>query len=127
MNRPHIICHMMTAVDGRIDCGMTAKLEGVKEYYETLHVLNTPTSLSGRVTAQLEMAEEGTFTPEQQDIFGQEGFSKKADAVGYSVVTDTKGTLLWSEQDGSETPLLILTSEQVTKEYLAYLDARNIS
>ena len=78
MNRPHIICHMMTAVDGRIDCGMTAKLEGVKEYYETLHALNTPTSLSGRVTAQLEMAEEGTFTPEQQDIFGQEGFSKKA-------------------------------------------------
>lgn len=127
MNRPHIICHMMTAVDGRIDCGMTAKLEGVKEYYETLHVLNTPTSLSGRVTAQLEMAEEGTFTPEQQDIFGQEGFSKKADAAGYSVVTDTKGTLLWPEQDGSETPLLILTSEQVTKEYLAYLDARNIS
>ena len=56
MNRPHIICHMMTAVDGRIDCGMTAKLEGVKEYYETLHALNTPTSLSGRVTAQLEMA-----------------------------------------------------------------------
>ena len=76
MNRPHIICHMMTAVDGRIDCGMTAKLEGVKEYYETLHALNTPTSLSGRVTAQLEMAEEGTFTPEQQDIFGQEGFQK---------------------------------------------------
>ena len=42
-------------------------------------------------------------------------------------MTDTKGTLLWPEQDGSETPLLILTSEQVTKEYLAYLDARNIS
>ena len=26
MNKPYIICHMMTSVDGRIDCGMTAKL-----------------------------------------------------------------------------------------------------
>ena len=23
MNKPYIICHMMTAVDGRIDCAMT--------------------------------------------------------------------------------------------------------
>ena len=61
MNRPYIVCHMMMAVDGRIDCEMTTKLEGVKEYYETLRELNTPTTLSGRVTAQLEMAEQGEF------------------------------------------------------------------
>ena len=26
--KPYIICHMMTSVDGRIDCGMTAQLDG---------------------------------------------------------------------------------------------------
>lgn len=36
MNRPYIVCHMMTAIDGRIDCAMTTKLSGVNEYYETL-------------------------------------------------------------------------------------------
>ncbi len=55
MNKPYIICHMMTSVDGRIDCGMTAKLRGVNEYYETLSMLHTPSTVSGRVTAELEM------------------------------------------------------------------------
>ena len=32
MNRPHIACHMMTSVDGRIDCAMTEHLPGVQEY-----------------------------------------------------------------------------------------------
>lgn len=127
MNRPYIICHMMTAIDGRIDCAMTEKLSGGKEYYETLSALHTPTTLSGRVTAQSEIAEPGVFTPKGTETYGKEGFSRKAEAPGYEVITDTKGTLLWTDQTGSEKPLLTLTSEQVTKEYLDYLDANHIS
>lgn len=33
MNKPYIIVHMMTSVDGRIDCGMTAQLAGEPEYF----------------------------------------------------------------------------------------------
>ena len=55
MNKPYIICHMMTSVDGRIDCAMTEHLPGVQEYYDTLARLDAPTRVSGRVTAQLEM------------------------------------------------------------------------
>ena len=36
MNKPYIICHMMSSVDGRIDCAMTEQLKGVEDYYETL-------------------------------------------------------------------------------------------
>ena len=39
MNRPYIICHMMTSLDGRIDCAMVGQLEGVREYYTTLDEL----------------------------------------------------------------------------------------
>ena len=39
---------------------------------------------------------------------------------------DTHGTLLWDE-DSTEAPLIIVTSEQVSKAYLAYLDKQNIS
>lgn len=56
MNRPYTICHMMTSVDGRIDCAMTEHLPGVQDYYNTLDALGAPTRVSGRVTAQLEMA-----------------------------------------------------------------------
>lgn len=54
MKRPHIICHMMTSLDGRIDCAMTEQLRGVEEYYATLHQLHVPTTVSSRVTAELE-------------------------------------------------------------------------
>lgn len=48
-------------------------------------------------------------------------------AKGYEVVVDSKGELLWEKENGDEKPLLIITSEQVTKEYLNYLDEQNIS
>ena len=51
MNKPYIVCHMMTSVDGRIDCAMTEHLPGVQEYYDTLDALDAPTRISGRVTA----------------------------------------------------------------------------
>ena len=126
MNKPYIICHMMTAVDGRIDCAMTEHLPGVQEYYTTLDSLAAPTRISGRVTAQLEMANPGTFQSETVTPLGREGFHKAVDAAGYEVVVDTHGTLLWDGAE-DERPLLILTSEQVSKEYLAYLEGNGIS
>lgn len=126
MNRPYIICHMMTSLDGRIDCDMTGKLKGVEDYYTTLDMLDTPTTISGRNTAELELALPGKFVCTNDEKYAKEGFCKKISAKSYEVVVDTKGTLLWGENDADK-PYLIITSEQVTKEYLAYLEGLNIS
>ena len=118
----------MMSVDGRIDCGMTVKIAGSNQYYETLNALNAATRLSGRVTAQLEMSDFGIFEPRNAKVaLGKEGFSKKRNAAGYQVVVDTKGTLLWHDDSNSDTPLVIILSEAVTTEYLAYLDSLHIS
>lgn len=127
MKKPYIICHMMISLDGRIDYAMTSKLPGVADYYTTLDAIRVPTTVSGRVTAELEMAEPGKFVSADNAAYGQEGFSKKAEAGGYEVIVDTKGTLLWPDASSMEKPYLIVTSEAVTKDYLAYLDSRNIS
>lgn len=128
MNKPYIICHMMMSIDGRIDCAMTSKLRGVEDYYKTLSEIHVPTTVSGRVTAELEMAEPGIFVPrDEKEVYGKEGFSKKVQASGYEVVVDTKGKLLWPDASQMDKPYLIVTSENVTKEYLGYLDNQNIS
>lgn len=128
MKKPYIICHMMMSVDGRIDCGMTVKIAGSNEYYETLRALDVPTNLSGRVTAQLELAEPGVFTAKNPtEIVRKEGFSKKRSANDYQVVVDTNGTLLWYDDRNGDSPLIVIMSTEVTKEYLAYLDSLHIS
>ena len=127
MKKPYIVCHMMTSLDGRIDCAMTEQLPGVDDYYQTLEALQAPTTFSGRVTAQLEMALTGEFQASDPTPVGKEAFSRKADAPGYEIVVDTHGKLLWPDAGEPEKPLLILTSEQAPREYLTYLDSRNIS
>ena len=127
MNKPYIICHMMAAIDGRIDCGMTEKMQGVKEYYSTLSELKCTAFVSGRVTAQLEMSLPGEFAAKNSEALGKEAFSKKRSAKAYNVAVDTKGTLLWNEDKNADEALIIVTSEKVSKEYLAYLDSKNIS
>ena len=127
MNKPYIICHMMTAVDGRIDCAMTEQLPGVQEYYSTLNSFNAPTRVSGRVTAELEMALPGRFLSKVSTPLGQEAFHKAAVAGGYEVVVDTQGTLLWEDQKDAQRPVLVLTSENVNREYLDYLTDNHIS
>lgn len=127
MKKPTIICHMMASLDGRIDCAMTAKCPGVDEYYETLSALAVPTTLSGRVTAELELTSAGIFTAKDPSPIGKTAFSKETDAPGYSVVVDTRGTLRWESEIVDGKPLIVVTSEDASAEYLRYLDGKKIS
>ncbi|WP_368791384.1 dihydrofolate reductase family protein [Companilactobacillus farciminis] len=127
MKKPYIICHMMTSVDGRIDCDMTAQLQGQNEYYDTLKATKALTTISGRVTAELELAQAGKFEPTDNETLGKEAFSKKVAADNYNIIMDTKGTLLWEDDSQYSRPHLIITSEEVTNDYLEYLDSKNIS
>lgn len=47
IKNPYSICHMMTSLDGRIDCVMPSKLPGVVDYYITLDAIRVPTTVSG--------------------------------------------------------------------------------
>ena len=128
MSKPYIVCYMMTSVDGRIDCAMTAKLLGVEEYYPLLDELELQSAVSGKTTAKLELAEKGEFIPKDKTPLGKETISKKADGKnGYEIITDTRGTLLWRNDSEYEKPHIILLSQQVRAEYLAYLDSLNFS
>ncbi len=126
MNKPYIICHMMTSVDGRIDCAMATHLPG-EEYYSTLEELDVDTHLSGRVTAQMEMSLPGIFESSSYTPLNEEAYSMVENSNGYEVIVDTKGSLLWPEANLDGKGLVILTSEKVSKEYLCYLDSLKIS
>ena len=51
----------------------------------------------------------------------------KRRANGYEVVVDTKGALLWNDDNEEEKSILIITHADVSSEYIDYLDCKNIS
>lgn len=127
MKRPYIICHMMMSLDGRIDCAMTEELKGVEDYYLTLDSFHASSHLSGRVTAEKEMAQMGKFTSDDHTSIGKEDYFIASKKEGYEIIIDTKGTLLWEDQEKEKTPLLVLTSEDTSLSYFSYLKEKHIS
>lgn len=126
MSKPYIIVHMMMSIDGRIDCGMTAQLDGNDEYYSTLSAIDAPTRVSGGVTAGTEMAD-GQIKQQDGTPLGKEEFAKNNDAKAYNIATDSKGCLRWSDESHSTFPHLILTTTNVSQDYVDYLNKNHIS
>ena len=56
-----------------------------------------------------------------------ETFFKAENAAGYQVCMDTKGTLLWNTNLVDGKPLIVVTSEKASAEYLDYLKLKKIS
>lgn len=127
MNKPYIICHMMETLDGRIDCAMTVKINGGDNYYKILNELNVPTTISGRVTAELEFPHEGKFISKINESINKEIFAKNQVSEEYEIVCDTNGTFKWADQKEEDKPLLLIMSENVKEDYLSYLDQKSIS
>lgn len=124
--RPYIICHMMSSVDGRIDCDMTEKLGDTDAYYEALDRLGCDADLSGRVTMQMHMALPGTFKAYDAEPVGREAWHR-AEAEGkYEIAVDTHGTLLWPDNAAGDN-LLVITDEACPREYHDRLTGQGIS
>ena len=64
---------------------------------------------------------DGTFRANCYTNISNDGMSIRTQ------ILDKKGKLLWHQVENTDKPYLIVTSEKVTKEYLAYLDQQNIS
>ena len=60
-NRPHIICHMLASVDGKIDGASLRAITPSAEYESTGDKLGGNGWLCGRMTMQQHFADEGIF------------------------------------------------------------------
>lgn len=124
--KPYIICHMMSSVDGRIDCAMTEKIDNTDTYYQALDRLNFDAVLEGRVSRQMHYALPEPFKAIDATPIGEESFFIAHPADHYDIAVDTHGTLRWPA-DASDNNLLVITDEQCPKEYHEYLTANGIS
>ena len=125
--KPYIICHMMSLLDGRIDCDVTEQIESGDEYYDALNQFDCPSTLMGRVTMEMHYALPEPFIAKDKSPIGEEQFHVAIGTKGYLIAIDTLGKLLWPQNQFDGMPLLIITSEDCPKEYLDTLTRQHIS
>lgn len=119
--KPYIISHMMTSVDGRIDCPMVGQLS-TDEYYVALEKLGLCSKLSERITTALECSavKEDSTRMEGSPIDHKSVYvARHSDE--YTIVVDTHGKLRWQTDEADGHPLLCIVSEQVSEAYLETL------
>ncbi len=127
MRRPYIVCHMVTSVDGRIDCSMVDHISG-DEYHSTLARLNCPVELEGRVTMEHYSATQEPFVaPPGSRPVGKPSVHLAVQSPRYTVAVDTQGRLRWPGAEVNGAPLICIVSEQVSQAYLDTLKAQGIS
>ena len=125
--RPYIICHMMSLLDGRIDCDVTEQIESGDEYYDALNQLDCSSTLMGRVTMQMHYASAEPSDVQNNQPVGEECFNIAIRTKGYIIAIDTKGRLKWPHNQFDGMPLLVITSEDCPKENLDTLPKQYIS
>lgn len=132
MKRPHVICHMMSSVDGKIlsanwkDKKLTDTYSG---YFEKYHDTFTSQAwMCGRITMERDFSEGAQ--PDLQPVphpIDREPFIGDAQAKSFAVAVDAHGKLGWNSNATGGDHIVEVLTEQVSDEYLYYLQRQRIS
>lgn len=140
MNRPYIICHMTTSIDGKVtgDFLYTPESEAATEvYYEINRKYKGDAFACGRVT--MEGSFTGGFQPDLTPFAdakeSREDYIADPEAKFFAVSFDRKGRLGWTasrivDEDpgyGDSHIIEVMCEDLVSDAYLAYLKSIGVS
>src|SRR5215212_5022997 len=127
--RPHIICHMASSIDGKIDGAALRPVMRAGEYEELHKQLNGDAWICGRTTMEEGFAEDGPFVSKSNTPAGSqtEPVFVARRAESYAISVDTLGKLNWSSGDLHGDHLICIVSERAPADYLPMLRERGIS
>lgn len=136
MDRPYIICHMSTSLDGKITGSYmeTPEAESAFEEYERINQFYHPQAwINGRVTIDENFTfYENPELPENAAMIPHDDYIAVRNAENYIAAADPSGRLGWKqnyvEYAGRPKAYVIeILTEQVSNAYLAFLkEKRNL-
>ncbi|SDG12362.1 dihydrofolate reductase family protein [Chitinophaga filiformis] len=126
--KPHVICHMLCSIDGRIITENWKPFKGVELYEQTggKHE-NADAWFCGRVTMEQHFAAELPDLSGFETIPDKTDFIADAQADSYVIALDASGKLGWDSNDLDGDRLIVVLTEKVSPEYLGYLQSKDIS
>jgi riboflavin biosynthesis pyrimidine reductase len=131
--KPHVICHMVSSVDGRtLNSRWRPDGKLASTLFERLHdELGGDAWLIGRVTGQ-EFAKGKPYPVVTDQIFPRENWFARRDAKAqntkaYGVALDCNGKIAWGRSDIGGDPIVAVLSRTVSDAHLAGLRHEGVS
>ena len=136
MERPYVICHMLTALDGKVNGPFFSAPEtmpALHKYGEVRKFYDCPATIYG-TTTMAEGYADGfvTVLPKSERTFPREDHLGDSDVKNYIVSLDGEGVLKWHEKylekkGRPKAHVIEVLTEKVSDRYLAYLRGFGIS
>src|SRR5882762_10124864 len=127
--KPHVICHMVSSVDGRTwQSRQRPAREKSGNLFETLHdKLGGDAWLVGRVTGR-EFAKKDSYPAKAaSQTWPREPWITRRDAAAYGIVLDAQGKIAWGRSDIGGDPIVVVLTERVSDAHLAGLRQDGVS
>lgn len=126
--KPHVICHMVASLDGRIITSRWGKKPNINAYETTAATFDAQAWLCGRVTMEVDFTDglqpnlqPGTAPPDRHD------FVADTAATSFAIAIDAHGKLGWEAGHIDDDHVIAVLTEQVSPAYLAYLRRQGVS
>lgn len=136
MNRPYVICHMLTTIDGKTEgefFSLPECVSAAEEYGNIRNYYKCQATLYG-TTTMLEGYSDGFVgvLPKADKPYPKEDHIAKSEVENYIIAIDTKGILgyssAYSERRGRPKAHIVeALTEAVSEDYLAYLQKLGLS
>ncbi|WBA41019.1 RibD family protein [Hymenobacter canadensis] len=126
--KPHVICHMMSSLDGRIILSRWGAKPNTQEYETTAATFGADAWLVGRVTMEKDFTD--GLAPDLQpapEPLPRTDYVAEHGATSFAVAIDAHGKLGWESAAIDDDHVISVLTEQVSDEYLAYLRRVGVS
>ncbi|MBV6839606.1 dihydrofolate reductase family protein [Xanthomonas campestris pv. merremiae] len=128
--RPHVICHMMSGLDGKTDPDAISQFGDPDIYEQTHPKLCGDAWLCGRVTLQVnygQFAEQEEFINDGTDAIGQPAVYVAGKFGSYALSADRQGRIKWKTALCDNDHVVVLTTERASAAYLGLMKDRGVS
>lgn len=127
-DRPHVVCHMVPSVDGRIVTRAWRLSPALlREYERTAATFRADGWIIGRISMEPYAGRARVPPRPRGERVPRTDFVARRDAASYAIALDPSGRLRWESADVDGDHAVAILTERVPDRYLAFLRARGVS
>lgn len=126
-SRPHVICHMLPSIDGRIVIRDWKLDNATREYERTAATFGAGAWIIGRISMEPYAGKARVPVRRNREAIPRKDFIAAHDAKSYAIAIDPSGKLRWERGDIDGEHVISILTTSVSDDYLAFLQSKGIS